>query len=36
MPDWKGHIRKTLATIEIDPAREPDLVEEISQHLEAR
>jgi hypothetical protein len=36
MPDWKGEIRVATAGLEMDPAREASLVEELSQHLNDR
>jgi putative ABC transport system permease protein len=36
MPDWKEEIRKRLAGLKLDPAREAEIVEELSQHLEDR
>jgi len=34
--DWRDHIRPHLASLHLDPAREAEIVEEISQHLEER
>src|SRR5262245_11071656 len=36
MPEWKLEIRKRLANLKLDPAREAEIVEELSQHLEDR
>ena len=36
MPDWSREIRERLAGLKVDPAREPSIVEEISQHLDDR
>src|SRR5215471_1686261 len=36
MPDWKQEIRKRLAALELAPAREAEIVEELAQHLEDR
>jgi putative ABC transport system permease protein len=36
MPDWTREIRAAIAKLEIDPARERSLVEELSQHLSDR
>src|SRR5262245_1691760 len=36
MPDWKQEIRHRLANLKLDPARETEIVEELSQHLEDR
>src|SRR5262245_35334923 len=36
MPDWKSHIRSRLASLRLSPARESEIVEELSQHLEDR
>jgi predicted permease len=36
MPEWKHEIRERLAPLTIDPAREAEIVEELSQHLEDR
>ena len=36
MPDWAGEIRAAIAGLEMDPAREASLVEELSQHLTDR
>ena len=36
MPDWKREIRARLAGLNLEPAREAGMVEEISQHLEDR
>ena len=34
MPDWKEEIRQRLAGLGLSPAREHEIVEELSQHLE--
>jgi len=36
MPDWKQEIRHRLANLNLEPAREDEIVEELSQHLEDR
>src|SRR5262249_54934739 len=36
MPDWKREIRNRLAALKLAPAREAEIVEELSQHLEDR
>lgn len=36
MPDWRREIRAAIARLEMDPAREASLVEELSQHLTDR
>ena len=36
MPDWKESIRKQLASLRLAPAREAEIVEELSQHAEDR
>src|SRR5688572_14257891 len=36
MPDWSDEIRARLASLRIDAAREAEVVEELSQHLEER
>jgi predicted permease len=36
MPDWKSHIRPRLASLQLSPSRENEIVEELSQHLEDR
>src|SRR5262245_15651792 len=36
MPDWKSEIRRRLAGSKLEPAREAEIVEELSQHLEDR
>jgi len=33
MPDWPQEIRAAIARLDLDPAREALLVEELSQHL---
>src|SRR5262249_51916018 len=34
MPDWKSEIRQRLASLQLEPAREAEIVEELSQHLD--
>src|SRR5215467_9014295 len=34
MPDFKTEIRARLATLQLSPAREAEIVDELSQHLE--
>jgi predicted permease len=36
MPEWKEEIRRRLAGLKLDPAREAEIAEELSQHLEDR
>ncbi len=36
MPEWTGHLRPRLARLHLSPAREAEVVEELSQHLEQR
>ena len=36
MPEWKEEIRRRLADLKLDPAREAEIVEELAQHLEDR
>jgi putative ABC transport system permease protein len=36
VPDWKPEIRKRLASLQIEPTRENEIVEEIAGHLEDR
>ncbi len=36
MPDWTKDLRARLDALELDPAREAQIVDEISQHLELR
>jgi predicted permease len=36
MPDWKSEIRRRVADLRIDPAREASIVEELAQHLADR
>ena len=36
MLDWKSHIRSRLASLQLSPAREREIVEELAQHLEDR
>jgi len=34
MPDWTEHVRPRLSPLRLSPAREAEIVEELSQHLE--
>jgi putative ABC transport system permease protein len=34
MPDWKPEIRRRLANLKLEPAREAAIIEELSQHLD--
>src|SRR5215475_4773321 len=36
MPEWKQEIRERLASLKLEPPREAEIVEELSQHLEDR
>jgi putative ABC transport system permease protein len=36
MPDWKQEVRRRLAVLKLDPAREQEIVEELAEHLEDR
>ena len=36
MPDWPKEIRAAIASLNLDPAREAEVVEELSQHLSDR
>lgn len=36
MPDWAEHVRPRLASLRLLPAREAEIVEELSQHLDDR
>ena len=36
MPEWSPEIRARLSTVRLSPAREAEIVEELSQHLEDR
>ncbi len=36
MPDWTGHLRVRLASLSLSPAREAEIIEELSQHLDER
>src|SRR5262245_17980969 len=36
MPEWKEEIIQRLAEVKLDPTREAEIVEELSQHLEDR
>jgi ABC-type lipoprotein release transport system permease subunit len=35
MPDWKKYIRERLASLQLGPEREAEMIDEMSQHLEA-
>lgn len=34
MPDWKEEVRRRLARLNLEPAREAEIVEELAQHLD--
>ena len=36
MPDWAEHLRPRLSSLRLSPAREHEIVQELSQHLEDR
>src|SRR5688572_2473174 len=36
MPDWAQHVRPRLSSLRLSPAREAEIVDELSQHLEDR
>jgi predicted permease len=36
MPEWKDEIKNRLASLKLEPTREAEIVEELSQHLEDR
>jgi putative ABC transport system permease protein len=36
MPDWAAHVRPRLSPLRLSPAREAEIVEELSQHLDDR
>ena len=36
MPDWRHHLGPRLARLRLDPVREAEIVEELSQHLQER
>ena len=36
MPDWTEHLRPRLAQLRLSPAREAEIIEELSQHLDQR
>src|SRR4051794_12950199 len=36
MPDWKREVKERLAGLRLDPVRESEIVEELTQHLEDR
>ena len=34
MPEWKEEVRKRLSRVNLEPAHEAEVVEELAQHLE--
>ena len=36
MPDWPKEVRAAIAGLNLEPTREADVVEELSQHLRDR
>src|SRR5690242_5259269 len=36
MPDWKSEVKRRLARLGLEPAREAEIAEELAQHLEDR
>jgi len=36
MPDWRSEVRARLSSVRLSPAREAEIVEELSQHLDDR
>ena len=36
MPNWTEHVRPRLSSLRLSPAREHEIVQELSQHLEDR
>lgn len=36
MPEWTEHLRARLASLSLNPARETEIIEELSQHLDQR
>jgi predicted permease len=36
MPDWKAEVRRRLASLRLSPARETEIADELSQHLDDR
>jgi len=36
MPEWASHVRARLASLRLSPARENEIVDELSQHLDDR
>ena len=36
MPEWIDHVRPRLSSLRVSPAREHEIVEELSQHLDDR
>ena len=35
MPEWKDEVRKQLTGLNLPPAREAEIIEELSDHLES-
>jgi hypothetical protein len=36
MPEWKNEIKERLAGLKLEPTREAEIVQELSQHLDDR
>ena len=36
MPDWKAEVQARLASLDLSPTREAEIVDELSQHLDDR
>src|SRR5262245_18516034 len=36
VPEWSQHVRSHLASLRLDPRREAEIVDELSQHLDQR
>src|SRR5262245_59434205 len=36
MPEWNSEIRRRLANLKLDPAREAEVVEKLAQHMDDR
>ena len=36
MPEWAQYVRPHLAGLRLDPVREAEIVDEVSQHLDLR
>ena len=36
MPDWKKEIQRRLSSLNLEPTRESEIVEELAQHLDDR